>query len=482
MAGIKKNFFYNLILTVGNYLFPLLTYPYVSRVLGVDKIGTCSYIDSVINYFVLFAALGVGSLGVREIAKVKQDRKKLNEVFSSLTIFNIALTLLAIILLCILIYYFSYFQQYKPYLLVGISKLIMSAFLVDWLYQGLAEFRYVTIISLICKTLFMISVFIFVHDEDDAVIYYMLICLMVVSNAIINWVHSYKFVSFSYRYSHLSLYILPILSYGLYRILTSMYTSFNVAYLGTVTNTVEVGNFSTATKLYSVLMSVFSAFTTVMVPKVCELLSKGENENLKIISMKTFDVVFAFSVPMIVFCSCYAPIIIKIIAGEGYSGAILPFRIIMVLLVIIGLEQIIVQQFLMALKNTKYIVYLSLIGAFVGICANILLVKSLQSVGSAIAWSISEITILIISSFIFRKKFGFAVPYPKLLKFVFAYIPFFVVYYLFKPDDSLNNLFIGIIVFVIWFYIVNSKIVKVDTIINIKNIFVDKVNKYINFI
>lgn len=480
MAGIKKNFFYNLILTVGNYFFPLLTYPYVSRVLGVDKIGICNYIDSIINYFVLFAALGVGSLGVREIAKVKHDRDKLNEVFSSLTTFNIVLTIAVVVALFVCANYIPFFQQYMPFLFVGISKLIMSAFLVEWLYQGMSNFRYVTIRSLICKSIFVVSVFLFVHNEDDAIIYYLLTCFMVVSNAIINWVHSSKFVTFSLKYSHLSLYLVPIFSYGLYRILTSMYTSFNVAYLGTVTNTVEVGYFTTATKLYGILMSVFTAFTTVMVPKICELLGKGENENLEIISMKTFDVVFAFSVPMLIFCSCYAPIIIKVIAGDGYSGAILPFRIVMVLLVVVALEQIIVQQFLMALKNTKYIVFLSFIGAFIGICANFLLVRRFQSVGSAIAWSISEISILVMASFIFKKEFGFSVPYLKILKFIFAYSPLFIMYYFIRPDDSLYNVLFGSVIFLFWFFFVNLKIVKVDSIISIRKIVVERARILIN--
>ena len=93
MADIKKNFGYNLILTMGNYIFPLLTYPYVSRILGVSNIGVVNYIDGIIDYCILFCALGVGSLGVREIARVKDSQSKVNEVYSSLFAFNLTLTL-----------------------------------------------------------------------------------------------------------------------------------------------------------------------------------------------------------------------------------------------------------------------------------------------------------------------------------------------------------------------------------------------------
>ena len=152
MGGLKKNFIWNLTLTLANYVFPLLTYPYVSRVLGVSKIGVCNYVDGIINYFVLFATLGVTSLGIREIAKVKSNAKELSIIFSSLLSFNIVLTIICVIIVIFMTYLIDFFEPYKSFLLVGILKLIFSAFLIEWFFQGMSNFQYITIRSIIVRT------------------------------------------------------------------------------------------------------------------------------------------------------------------------------------------------------------------------------------------------------------------------------------------------------------------------------------------
>lgn len=472
MASVKRNFLYNLILTGGNYIFPLFTYPYISRVLGVEKIGVCNFVDSIINYFVLFAALGVGSLGVREIARVKDDKMKMNETFSSLSSFNILLTLISIAILLFVTFSVSSLAQYRPFLLIGILKLLLSSFLIEWFFQGISDFKYVTMRSLLVKTVYVVTIFLFIHDKNDSETYYLLTCLLVVINASINWCHSKKFVKFSFKSIHWKIFIIPILSYGFYRILTSMYTSFNVLYLGLTTNDVQVGYYTTATKLYGMLMSVFTAFTTVMIPKISELVGKGDYETIREIANKTFDVVFASTIPMLIFCWCYAPMIINIIAGKGYEGAILPFRIVMVLLIIIVLEQIIIQQFLMAIRDSNCILILSATGAIVGVLLNIVLVTSLQSIGSAIAWSVSEFIMLIISLFFFFKYMKMILPYKRLLLFFVLFIPYMGVYYVIG-EQAINIKFaLSLLVMFVWFYIVNVKIMKVDVFISMRNRFI----------
>lgn len=159
MSNIKRNFAYNLILTIAGYVLPLLTYPYISRVLGVVNIGLVNYVDSIINYFVLFAMLGISSLGVREIARVKDDLIKCKEVFSTLLGVNVVLTLFSVVLLLCMTYMVEYFHPYREYLLIGIMKLVFSAFLLEWFFQGMSDFKFITIRSLIIRALYVILVF-----------------------------------------------------------------------------------------------------------------------------------------------------------------------------------------------------------------------------------------------------------------------------------------------------------------------------------
>jgi len=454
MAGIKKNFFYNMILTVGNYIFPLLTYPYVSRVLGASNIGAFSYSDAIIDYFILFASLGIISFGVREIARVKNNPEKRNQIFSTLLFLNILLSFLAIAILIVAVNVIPKLFAYKPYLFVGITKIAFSALLIEWLYQGLSEFKYITIRSIVVRSLFVISVFCFVRDAGDTLIYYLLICLTVFFNAILNLWQSRKYVCFRTSAIKIGSVMIPVLVFGLYKILTAMYTSFNIIYLGSVSDDTQVGYYYTATKLHGIIMSVITAFTTVMIPKVSEMLEEGEFSRLKEISLKTFEVIFALTLPIIVFSFFYAPLIIEIIAGKGYEGAIMPFRIVMVLLLIISIEQVLVTQFLMALRNSNCILVLCLVGSVVGVSFNILLTGKYFASGSAISWMISEIAVMIVAILYFRKNFDIKFPFVSLLKNIVLSLPYVVICLVMWHLPSIYSIVTMLLMFV-WFLLSN---------------------------
>lgn len=455
MTDIQKNFLYNMILTVGNYILPLITYPYISRTLGVENIGVCNYVDSIINYFVLFSALGVGSLGVREIARTKGDKMQMTEVYSSLLSFNVVMTIASVIVLVVLTLLLPSLVPYKPFLLIGIIKLLFSALLIEWFFQGISSFKYITIRSLIIKVVYVVSVFIFVHTQNDTLLYYLLTIFVIAINAIVNLRHSKKFVHFKPKSINIKKFLIPIISYGIYRVLTSMYTTFNVTYLGSVTDATEVGLFSTATKLHGIFLSVFTAFTTVMVPKVSELLWNGNRDKLYDIAQKTLGLVYSLTIPLIILCYYYAPLIIRIIAGPGYEGAITPFRTIIVLLLVIGLEQVIIQQFLMAVKDSKCVLILSLTGAVVGVVTNIILVPILRSEGSAVSWVMSELSVLIVSLFFFYKYFKINILSSQLFIYLLASVPYVAVCsFLCDNELSIRIVFV-LLLFIMWFILLN---------------------------
>ena len=477
MSNTKKNIAWNMLLTGSRYLFPLITYPYVSRVLGVANIGICNYVDSIINYFVLFAMLGIGSLGVREIARVKDAPEKLRVVFSSLTAILLLLTIISTVALVVLTYGIKFFAPYKEFLLVGIIKLVFSSLTLNWAFQGLSEFRFVTIRTIVINSLYVISVFIFVHNQNDALLYFFLTSIVVVINALVNWRYIGRWTHFSIKDVHPRIFMAAILSYGFYNILTSMYTSFNVFYLGTVTTDIQVGYYATATKLYTIFMSVFTAITTVMVPRISELISKKETSHLNTIAKQTFQLIFIFSLPIIIFSFFYADVIVEIISGKGYEGAILPFRIVMILLLVIALEQIIIQQFLMAVKESKCVVILSAVGSVVGVVLNLLLTPSMGAVGSAISWTMAEICILIVSLFYFNKYFCMTLPWNALLRNILVSIPYLIICYVFySPNLSMSVLWGGLLC-TSWFIISNLFIIKNEMLLSMLKIKIINNNK-----
>ena len=194
--SLRKNFSYNCILTLSNYLFPLIVYPWVSRVLGVSNIGIYNFVDSTINYFSLISMLGITTIGIREIASNNGDSQKLSKTFSSLISLNFILTTIAIILLIIATSTIQQLQIHHDLFYIGILKLIGNFLLIDWFYKGIEDFRYITVRTIIIKCIYVISILLLVRNKNDVTIYYCLTCTTIFLNAITNIYHSKKLVSF----------------------------------------------------------------------------------------------------------------------------------------------------------------------------------------------------------------------------------------------------------------------------------------------
>lgn len=422
--GVKKNFAYSSILTASNYIFPLITYPYVSRVLGVSNIGICNFVDSIVHYFILFSMMGIAATGIREIASNKINQGKLNKTFTNLLCLNGLFTLLAAFIMVVMMYTIPKFIEYRDLLWIGVLKLIANSLLFEWFYKGLEDFKYITNRTLVVKCLYVVSVFVFVRNADDYDIFFLLMTLMIVVNAIINFIHCRKFVSIvKLNEINIQPYLKPFLIIGCYLILTSFYTSFNVAYLGFVSDSTEVGYYTTATKLFTIILAVFSAFTGVMLPRMSALRSEGKMKEFVTLINKSVSALIAFSVPAILLFTIFSPDIISLFAGKGYEGAILPARIVMPLIFVVGYEQILVLQILMPLKKDKAIFINSILGATFGIILNIAIVSQSKAIGSSIVWTLSELLILISSQYWVGKYLNISFPWHDLLKNVLVYIP-----------------------------------------------------------
>lgn len=215
MPSIKKNFIYSSILTVANYLFPLLVFPYVTRVLGVDNIGIYNFVDSIVQYFTVFSMLGIVTIGIREIAKAKNNKETLSRTFSSLLILNLLTTLFAVLVLLVSSYFIPKLQLYQDMIFIGGARLLFNALLIEWFYSGIENFRYITIRSIIVRCIYVVSVFILVRNSDDYIIYFALTALTIVINAVANIIYSRKYVTFSLSGISFKPYIKPLFILGI---------------------------------------------------------------------------------------------------------------------------------------------------------------------------------------------------------------------------------------------------------------------------
>ena len=430
MPSLKKNFFYSALLTLANYIFPLITYPYVSRVLGVTNIGICNFVDGVVNYFIMFSMMGITTIGVREIAAVRDDRTRRNQVFSSLASLNAVTSLLAAAALVAAIFCVPKLYEHKELMGIGVVRLLANFLCMEWLFKGLEDFRYITLRSVAVRTLYVAAVFIFVREPDDYGVYYLLLCLTIVANALVNLLYSRRFVSFTRKGLSTRSVLGPFFLIGLYTVMASMYTSFNSVYLGFVSTAEQVGYYGSAAKIFGMVIALFTAFTAVMLPRLSAVLAEGREEEFRKIVLTVIRVLFCLGVPLVLLLEAEAADLIRLISGKGYEGAVTPMRIVAPLILVIGLEQVLVLQTMLPKKHDREVLVNSIVGAVVGVLLNILLVRKMEAVGSAVVWLLSECAVLAGALAVVTRKIRIPFPVRDLLVEVVRNLPLAVLLFL----------------------------------------------------
>lgn len=467
--SIKKNFAFSSILTASSYIFPLLTFPYVTRVLGVNNIGICSFVEGVVGYFMLFSAMGIGTLAIREVAKYKSDKILLSKAFNSLLSLNMLTTLIAMMALFVALLFVPELQRHENMFYIAIGQILFKTLLIEWLFIGLEDFKYITIRTILIKIVYVISVFIFIKTPEDYQMYFALNVFAVVINAIVNMLYSRHFVSYSIKGIQIKKYIEPFIILGIYGFLTSLYKSFNVVFLGFSSNNIQVGYYSTATRVYAIILSLFSAFTGVMLPRMSSLVAEGKSKEFLDLANKSVDALLFFTIPLIVISELFAPQIIFFLAGNGYEGAILPMRIVMPLMLVIGYEQIIIIQMLMPLKKDRAILINSVWGGGCALLLNFLLVPKFESVGSAFVWVISELIVLFSAQYFISKYEKFEFPLSKFVGRIVSSLPIIIVFLLLKKRIDNNSILQPVIISIVislYYYVLEVKLFKNEIVIS----------------
>lgn len=464
MASIKRNFIWNLILTMASYVFPLITFPYVTRVLGADGLGICEFVDNVINYYILFSMMGLNIIGVREIANQKGDQIKLSQAFISLLLINGFTTFIAIVALIISIYTVPEFSEHEELMWMGVCKVAFNFLLIEWFYKGIEEFKYITVRSLIIKCLYVVGVLMFVRNHNDYNIYYLMTLLMVGINSLVNIVHVRKSLLLDFRNISIRKYLKPYFLLGAYAVLTSLYTTFNVVFLGFMSGTTQVGYFSVASKIHILVLSVFTAFTTVMLPRMSSLVSQNDNNGFDIMIGKSLNMLLMFAIPSILILECFTSNVVHLIAGSGFENSVIMLRILAPLIFIMGFEQILVMQILMPFKKDNSIFLFSALGAVIGITMNIITVKSLQGVGSACSWLTTEIIIMICAILCVNREKTIKYPLSRLFVLILAAIPLSLVLFSISNllDSEFLSLLTGTFITITYYGLIYAHMFKVD--------------------
>lgn len=405
--SLKKNILWNMLLTLSGYIFPLLTFPYVTRVLGAGNLGIVDYALGIIDYAVLFSTLGMGAVGIRYISQSGDNQQRRNEVFSNLVTLHVMFSLFALAIYLACVWFIPSLAEHRELFYIGSAKILFNVMLVEWLFQGMQDFRYVTLRTMAIRLLYVIGVFIFVRTRNDYAAYFYVTIAQVVVNALVNWRYARRYVRFRFRLRGMREFMFPVFSMGVNMILLSFYTTFNVIYLGSACGSEAVGYYTTATKLYGIFISVISAYNGVFIPHLNDLYARGELQQFRETVTKSIHLVSLAALPIITIGTCLAPQIIRFVAGDGFERSVLPFQIILMQVLLVGIAQILENQILLAFKKFSEILICTATTTALAALIIVLYVPTHAEVAAAWAVALPHIFELALLFYFARKAIHF---------------------------------------------------------------------------
>ena len=383
--SIKKNIFYNVSLSVLNVLFPIITAPYVSRILGVDNIGVVRFVTTCVTHFALFATLGIGIYGVRELAKYKDDQKKCSQIFSSLFMIMLCSTLVVSLLFVLSINFIPEFKEHRLlFSLYGIV-LYLSPITIDWYFQAKENFRMITIRSFIVRLLAIVSLFIFVRERSDIIPYVLISVFSIVATQVWNLSYAYKTgLRINLRHLELSRHIKLMLVFFCSRIAISIYEIMDPVMLGFLSSYEQVGYYTSVYMIIDMMIGGFYAINTVLLTRLSfNRAQKGNNANTALLQ-KTFDFNALLSVPMAIGLCLIASRFVPFFFGNEFAGSIVPMQILSFKMILGMLNSFFVINVLFVFGYEKQFLLVAVCTSLLSFALNLLLIPHYGATASAI--------------------------------------------------------------------------------------------------
>lgn len=423
--SLKKNYIYNLIYQVLIMILPLITTPYLSRALGAEKIGIYSYTSSILSYFALFGCLGIGLYGQREIAKVQDNKEKRSKVFWELVI-------LKAIMICISFigYIIGFFndQEYGIYYKILTIELFSNAVDITWLYQGLEDFKKITIRNVIVRLTSVALIFCFVKDENDLITYFFINGIANFISHLSVWINLKKFIS-KVKIKELNVigHLKQTILLFIPQVAIQIYTVLDKTMIGMILNDMtEVGYYEQAQKIVKMLLMVISAIGTVMIPRIANLFANNQEDELKNKIYKVFNMVAFIAFPICFGLIGVAEKFVPWFYGEEFSAITNLLYIFSFLLLAIGFNNITGMQYLIATQKQNVFTISVTIGAITNVLLNFILIPKFKGYGAAIASVIAETVIFIVQVIYLRKTFDFKKIFFENIKYLICSVVMFL--------------------------------------------------------
>ena len=455
-SSIKKNYFYNVSYQIFALIVPLITTPYISRVLGAEGVGEYSYTYAIVKYFWLLSALGISTFGTRSIGIFQEDKEKRSYCFWNLLFLKIILSTCFILLY---ILYVILFAENK--FIAGIQGINLIAVMIDitWLFQGMEEFKKISIRNFIIKILNIIYIFLFVKDKEDLWIYTFGIAFFLLISNLSVWVSLRKYISkvciaklrpFQY-FKDVAILFIPSIS-------VEMFSIFDKSMIGWFAgNSAENGYYEQSLKIIYMAVVVITTMGTIMIPKISREYQKGKKDEITRYTDKAVRFSLMIAIPMTLGIIAISEKFVPLFFGEEYMKSIYLLDILSLLFIFMGLNSVMGSQYLISTgQQNKHIKFL-LIGGGINILLNCILIPKFMSIGAAIASVIGEATITILEMNYLNKTNQYRVK--NIVKYIKTYlvssvIMFTTISFIMKFVNSMIGIIFSVVIGGIIYFII----------------------------
>lgn len=404
IKSLKLNFFLNTTRTVLGFLVPLLIFPYVSRILGPDGIGKVEFANSIVSYFVLFTQLGIPVYGMREIARCRDSLDKRSETVWELTLILLTTSVAGYIVYFLLVGVVPAFRSETLLFCIVAPSVMLTDFSYDWVYQGLEDQTYITARFIFVKLLQIVAVFMLIHSRSQYVLYAAITVGLNSISTVFNIIHLRKYIIFIPAkkldvWHHLK----PILFIFASLLAVSIYTNLDVTMVGFFCGDEKVGLYTAANRIVRIVISLVTALSTVVVPRIENSLKNDDLENYKRYINISLNYILVLAVPCCLGIIALAKDIIMIFAGVEFSESILSIRLLSPIIIIVGLAYFVGMQLLYPHREEwKYTVSVTVAAVANAVCNALLIPKFAQN-GAIVGTLVAEATGLAIQIFFARR-------------------------------------------------------------------------------
>lgn len=427
--SVAKNYIYNLCYQVLIVVLPIITTPYISRVLGAENIGIYSYTYSIVSYFILFGSLGVALYGKREIAYVQEDTAKRTKVFWEILFFRTIMILLAAV--AYVIFFMNFQLEYQIYYIILILEVLAAGVDISWFLQGLEEFKKTVTRNIIVRLLSVTAIFVFVKSTNDLITYTLIYSIGNFLGNLMLWIYLPKFmkgVKIDFKGLEIKRHIIPIFMLFIPQITEKIYNMLDKTMIGLlVDDKTEVGFYEQAQKTIRILITVVASLGIVMVPRMATIFESEGKEKVQETLKKSFRFVFFIAIPLSFGIVSVLPSFVPMFYGPGYDKVETLIMVLSPMILLMGIENVVGTQYLIPTKQQKKYTISVSFGLITNFVLNYFFIIKYGAIGASISTVLSQGIVDIIQLIQVRKEMNLKEMFKPLFKYLVIGVVMFVI-------------------------------------------------------